>query len=203
MATKKTTKKTKIENQEDFVRAIQALNGALTFAHIGGHCHEDAEAKLDDGVEVLFYSVDDLDRFLRIVTHFQPWRNPLYKRVVPRDEDVKGAWEYALWPINDCEPEGCPPGHPDNVDFTYQVWVRFPTSDLPGVLDHLREHNSSARTRRGSVVDDGKSGESVGNGSVPGQAAEAGSTSPAVPPAESEVAVSTPPPQVPAEVPPA
>jgi hypothetical protein len=142
-------------SKNEVQKALNALDDGLTSAGICalvGHTEEPPSGNEPGGqanaITIEFGCLDDLDRFLQILTNSGAASDPLYQRIVPSTNDgyPDDGWDYGLDPRTatlDHGPEPC-----SNGNLSYEVWVHFPATDLPEVLDILQKHNARPENRR-------------------------------------------------------
>ena len=92
--------------------------------------------ELEEETEVFLYfkSVDELNRFLEIVTKVEPGKTSLYRRILCSNEPRDLAWSYEIFPVNVGRKMR-------GVCLEYRVGAFFPPSDLPEVLKRVKHHN--------------------------------------------------------------
>jgi hypothetical protein len=109
---------------------LLSLDAELTKARIA----PDAELDDDQQVYLYFTSVDHLNRFMEIITKVEPGETSLYRRIVCSEKPRVTGWSYHIFPVNVSD-------NKQHVRLEYRVGAFFPPSDLPEVLERVKQHN--------------------------------------------------------------
>jgi hypothetical protein len=106
--------------------------------------------------KIEFERADDLKKFVDIVGHYEPGVETLYNRIaqmtVHKDGSCPtGAWDYGIFLADVDYDEHLCPNSEDKPYFEIYPSVRFPVSDLPLLVERMRDHNEqSSRTKKSS-----------------------------------------------------
>jgi hypothetical protein len=99
-------------------------------------CCQEAEPGL---AWIHFPSIEDLRKFLNIVSDNTEIHdmNSLYRHILPSfNSKSDSKWVFTLGVADDSI---CNPGKPSHFSFNVDVW--FPVTDIPVLINRLKEHN--------------------------------------------------------------